>query len=328
MLETIRTHFFWPNMKNNVIDFCKSCDQCQKNKLPRLSYGELPVTDMGNQPWADLCVDCIGPYTLRTYYDKDPKTNKRKEKNRITLSCVTMIDPANRWIEIKRIAAIEAEEVAIAIDRAWFARYPRPFRCIHDNGNEFTGLHFQELLQSYGIQDTPTTVKNPQANSILERSHQVIGNMLRTYDLTNRTDAELNNPEYLDGIISNVAFAMRTTFHVGVNATPAQLVYGRDMIFPTQYVADWQRITARRQERREKDNRRENSRRKEFTFREGEQILIRRGKKFGEILPKMKQPTLGPFTILQVFENGNVSIQRGGFRERINVRRLLPYHRR
>jgi hypothetical protein len=82
-------------------------------------------------------------------------------------------------------------------------------------------------------------------------------------------DAELNNPEYLDGIISNVAFAMRTTFHVGVNVTPAQLVYGRDMIFPTQYVADWQHITACRQERREKDNRRENSRRKEFSFRKG-----------------------------------------------------------
>jgi hypothetical protein len=76
---------------------------------------------MGNQPWADLCVDCIAPYTLWTYYEKDQKTNKRKEKNRITLSCGTMINPANLWIEIKRIAAIEAEEVAIAIDRAWFA---------------------------------------------------------------------------------------------------------------------------------------------------------------------------------------------------------------
>jgi hypothetical protein len=100
------------------------------------------------------------------------------------------------------------------------------------------------------------------------------------------------------------------------------------MIYPTQYVDDWQRITARRQERREKDNSRENSRHKAFTFRVGEQVLIRRGKKFGETIPKMKQPTLGPSTILQVFEKGNVSIQRGGFRERINVRRLLPYHRR
>ncbi len=35
----------------------------------------------------------------------------------------------------------------------------------------------------YGIKREPTSVKNPQANAILERIHGVLGNMLRTSEL-------------------------------------------------------------------------------------------------------------------------------------------------
>ncbi len=36
---------------------------------------------------------------------------------------------------------------------------------------------------TYGIKHKPTSVKNPQANAILERIHAVLGNMLRTSEL-------------------------------------------------------------------------------------------------------------------------------------------------
>ncbi len=38
-------------------------------------------------------------------------------------------------------------------------------------------------LNTYVIKRKPTTVRNPQANAILERVHQVIGQMLRTAEL-------------------------------------------------------------------------------------------------------------------------------------------------
>ncbi len=41
-----------------------------------------------------------------------------------------------------------------------------------------------EICYSYGINHKPTTVKNPQANAILECMHQgVLGQMLRTLEL-------------------------------------------------------------------------------------------------------------------------------------------------
>ena len=37
----------------------------------------------------------------------------------------------------------------------------------------------------YGIKDKPITVRNPQANAIVERIHQVIGNIICTFELEN-----------------------------------------------------------------------------------------------------------------------------------------------
>ena len=40
-------------------------------------------------PWETLCVDLIGPYTL-----------KGKDGSEIDFMCLTMIDPASSWFEI------------------------------------------------------------------------------------------------------------------------------------------------------------------------------------------------------------------------------------
>jgi transposase InsO family protein len=61
-------------------------------------------------------------------------------------------------------------------------QYPRPIRCIHDAGGEFTGGSLQdELVENNGIKDVPTTIKNPQANAICERMHQTVSHVLRTH---------------------------------------------------------------------------------------------------------------------------------------------------
>jgi transposase InsO family protein len=70
--------------------------------------------------------------------------------------------------------------VARAFDQTWLCRYPHLLECVHDAGSEFTGFEFQELLKSYGIKPCPTTVNHPQANSILERAHQMIANQMKS----------------------------------------------------------------------------------------------------------------------------------------------------
>ncbi len=73
-------------------------------------------------------------------------------------------------------------QISNLVYKTWFSRYPRCRYIIYDNGSEFK-LHFQSLCNTYGIKRKPTSVKNPQANVILERIHGVLGNMLRTSEL-------------------------------------------------------------------------------------------------------------------------------------------------
>ena len=100
------------------------------------------------------------------------------------------------------------------------------------------------IKQDYGIKGNPITVRNPQANAIVERFHQVIGSIIRTFELeTNYMDEE--NP--WKGISSATAFAVRSTFHTTLQRMPGQLVFGRNMKFNIKHIANWECIKQRKQ---------------------------------------------------------------------------------
>ena len=142
----------------------------------------------------------IGPYTI---------TNKETKKS-IILHCVTMIDPATGWFEMIPVEEKDALTVADAVERTWLCRYPWPQEIVYDRGSEFLGMFGQMIEHDYGIKKRPITVRNPQANAILERAHQTIGNMLRIFKVHKDTEV---TKESLNGIISAILFAMRATIH-------------------------------------------------------------------------------------------------------------------
>ena len=70
--------------------------------------------------------------------------------------------------------------ISTLVDKTWLSRYPHCQHIMNDNGSEFN-LHFKEALwDSYGIKHKPTSIKNAQANAILEQLHQVLMSMLHT----------------------------------------------------------------------------------------------------------------------------------------------------
>ena len=50
----------------------------------------------------------------------------------------------------------KSESIVTLFGNEWLSRYPRPRRVVHDNGNEFVGYEFQELLDNYGISRSKT----------------------------------------------------------------------------------------------------------------------------------------------------------------------------
>ena len=86
---------------------------------------------------------------------------------------------------------------------------------IHDNGNEFIGKEFQELLSSYGIKSVPTTVKNPQANALIERTNLNMVDKLRTV-----TFEGTNWIEDMDAELQTIALAIRSSVNSSSRYSP------------------------------------------------------------------------------------------------------------
>jgi hypothetical protein len=305
--QTLRQHFWWPNMRKDVHDICSKCDTCQRTKRSTKSYGHLPAKEAEADPWEVLCVDLIGPYTI-----------KRRAKEDLKLWCVTMIDPATGWFEMRQIPNKEAITIANMVEQTWFTRYPWPNQIVFDRGNEFLGEFTRMVERDYGIKRKPTTTRNPQANSILERIHQTIGNMIRSFQVGT---LEIDEQDPWSGILAATMFATRATYHTTTQATPMQLVFGRDAMLNIKFEANWAYIRSRKQQLIDANNRKENAKRISHRYRVGDKVLY----KVDSMSKYSENPYDGPYTIMRVNTNGTVRLRMGAVIDTVNIRLLKPY---
>jgi hypothetical protein len=81
--------------------------------------------------------------------------------------------------------------------------------------------------------------------------------MIRSYQVEG---IDLDEDDPFAGLVSSaVRFVVRSLYHTTLQSTPGQLVFGRDMIFPINHIADWQLIKNRKQKLIDKTNERENA---------------------------------------------------------------------
>ena len=107
-------------------------------------------------------VDLSGRWKSQHCQSKSSKTIDFK------LQIFTIIDHVTGYPELVPIQNKTSELIANELGMVWFCRYPRCKEVTHDNGGEFIGDPFQELLHSCGVKSTPITVENPQVNAIVE----------------------------------------------------------------------------------------------------------------------------------------------------------------
>ena len=112
------------------------------------------------------------------------------------------------------------------VNKTWFSRYPHCQNIIYDNGSKFK-LHLEALCDLYGIKLKPTSVKNPQANAILERVHQVIMTMLRTAEI-DMADSVTSSD--IDSFLTNASMAIRSMYHTVLKASPGTAIFGQDIL--------------------------------------------------------------------------------------------------
>jgi Reverse transcriptase (RNA-dependent DNA polymerase)./Integrase core domain. len=313
MLLTINKHFTFPRMRSVIEDFVSKCDVCQRTKRSTTRDGLLPLKDPELDPWYQVQVDLIGPWEVNL-----------GPGMKLSIRAFSAIDPFIGLCELSPIKNPTCAHVGTIFHNCWLCRYPTPTRCVHDNGPEFISQEFQDILRYYGIKDAPTTVKNPQANAIVERAHLTMASMLRTMVLETTNGNRRLLPQDIDDFVSTALActqrAINATVHSITKESPGAFIFQRDMLLPIQSFANWELARAKRSENNVKNLFSENQRRRPFDWQPGMNVLLENTRH------KMDPKFIGPFPITRVHTNGTVTIRRGNTFQRVNIRWIKLYH--
>jgi hypothetical protein len=162
-------------------------------------------------------------------------------------------------------------------------------------------------------------VKNPQANGILERVHQVLGQMLCTAELDM---ADSVTPNDIDVFLDNLAWAICFTYHTVLKASPDAAIFGCDMLFDIPFMADWHKIGEQRQSLTDHGNQRKNAKCIDYDYKVRDKVqLINEG-----IFCKAESAnSKEPWTITTVHMHGTIRIQRGTRTEQLSIRRVQTF---
>jgi hypothetical protein len=96
--EIMRSVIYWKGMRTSIRRYVKTCQSCQVIKKHSQKYGHLPPKQVIMTPWKALCVDLIGPYTL-----------KGKDGLSIDFMCLTVINSETSWFEIVELPTVTEE---------------------------------------------------------------------------------------------------------------------------------------------------------------------------------------------------------------------------
>ncbi len=122
--------------------------------------------------------------------------------------------------------------------------------------------------------------------------------------------------------LDNAAWAIRSTYHTVLNASPGAALFGRDILFDILFMADWCKIGKRRQSLTNPGNQRENAKQIDYDYKVGDKVLV-----INKGILRKTESAYGkePWTITAVLTNGTIRIERWTKTERLSIWRVEPF---
>ena len=165
----ILNHFYWPGLKADVSNYCRSCHTCPvvgKSNLviPKAGLQPIPAID---EPFSRIIIDCVGPL---------PKTKSGNEYL-LTIMCAS---------------------------------------------THFMSGIFQQVMHELGIKQYRSSAYHLQSQGDLERFHQTLKNMIRSYCFGTEKD--------WDEGIHLLLFAVRESVQESLGFSPFEVVFDHTVL--------------------------------------------------------------------------------------------------
>ena len=215
-LYKISDKFFWPNLRESVKNYVKTCHVCQVVGNPNQVIPKAPLQPIiiPEEPFDKVIIDCVGPL---------PKT-KGGNQYLLTLMCAT-----TRYPEAIPLRNISAKTVAKAILK-YFTSFGIPKEIQSDRGTNFTSDLLRNVLRELGIRQTLSSAYHPESQGALERWHQTFKTMLKKFCAESTLD--------WDEGINYLIFAIREAPQESLGFSPFEMVYGKQLRGPLALLTD------------------------------------------------------------------------------------------
>lgn len=176
-LRAVSRLFWWPRMREEVIDYVKTCLSCQRNKaLTRAPAGLLLPLDKPNIPWAQIGTDFITDL---------PKTTHGHD------AIIVFVDHCTKMVHfVPTTKECSAEDFARTFVQHVFRLHGLPQRMLSDRGQVFLSKFWKNVLEMLGTHQSVSTAFHPQTGGQHERMNRVLEEMLRHYLSANQGNWE------------------------------------------------------------------------------------------------------------------------------------------
>jgi len=171
-----------------------------------------------------------------------------------------------------------------------------------DKGREFAREVSETLKNKCGVKRKIVTSRSPQANSMIERCHKTLHNMIHSAQIKDKWDSD--SFFGFEGVLVACRKATNSAVHTAARTMPTQLVFGRDAMLNASFQADWQFIKEQKQRLVIQNTKRENAKQKPHAHNAGDVVAVKAGAgcKHGS------NPCLDPMRIAQANDNGTVKL--------------------
>ena len=211
-LRTIREHYFWPRMREDVRRAINNCQICLLAKASKpIAQGE-PRPREPFTPWDTVAIDFMGPY---------PRTSRGKR------FILVVTDTMSRWVEAFPISNSEIKTIAPILESEVFMRWGYPRVILSDNAPQFRGPTWKKYCDAWGAQIYTSPAYHARANPT-ERRNQEIKKGLRIKLMgRNQREWDLHLPAIL--------FGLRRRENRNTGQTPSYMLLGRTLSRPGEW---------------------------------------------------------------------------------------------
>lgn len=303
MFDKIRSRYYWPQLYENIREYVRSCDACQRRGKSKTQQQLHPIPV--HTPFYQIGIDFVGPL---------PRT---KKGNRYI---IVAMDYLTKWPEARPVPAATAEETEKFIYEDIICQHGCPQIILSDRGTHFNNQVIQRLVERFQIRHLFSTPYHPQTNGLVERFNRTLCESLAK--LVNQTDE-------WDTYVKPVLFAYRTSKQSTTKMTPFYLTYGREATLPLDEPFQTEEslldrinkiinlLPHDREDTRKRVDRQQNKQKQyhdqhiksDTKFQIGDKVLLYRAEKEKQWSGKLDEKWKGPYYVHTVLPNGSYKLR-------------------